>query len=110
MSKQFEFCCNLKEIFSYGNVPCDECDRSCEHLSKVCYGRRILKKDREFILKRDGACLKCNTTKKLTIDHIVPICKGGSNEINNLQTLCLKCNSDKDDKIIDYRFKQKNPI
>jgi hypothetical protein len=59
---------------------------------------------REFIFKRDGyKCLKCGSTKNLTLDHIVPVHKGGVNRLGNLQTLCRKCNSSKSIKIIDYR-------
>ena len=55
------------------------------------------------IFNRDKVCLNCGTNKNLSIDHIVPVCKGGTNDIQNLQTLCLKCNIKKQDKIIDYR-------
>lgn len=41
------------------------------------------------IFKRDGKkCLLCGTKKHLTIDHIIPISKGGGDEEDNLQTLC----------------------
>ena len=51
---------------------------------------------REKVLKRDGyKCLKCGSTKKLTLDHIVSVYNGGKNSIDNLQTLCNKCNAGK---------------
>lgn len=51
-------------------------------------------------------CLKCNKKlpfKKLTLDHIKPISRGGSSHIWNTQPLCGKCNTSKGDKEIDYR-------
>lgn len=52
----------------------------------------------------DFACLACgDKSKPLTVDHIIPISKNGSNTIDNIQPLCLSCNCSKNDKIIDYR-------
>jgi len=46
-----------------------------------------------------GYCLFCGSKNKLTIDHITPISKGGSNNEENLQCLCWKCNIKKGTKI-----------
>ena len=100
---KFEWCCNKAETFSQWTIPCDGCDRNCEHLTKVSPYRGILGKDRERLLKRDKVCLKCGTDKKLTIDHIIPISKKGSNDFSNLQTLCERCNSLKGSNVSDYR-------
>lgn len=42
-----------------------------------------------------GKCAYCGSTKNLTIDHIIPICRGGSDDIKNLQCLCRDCNRKK---------------
>lgn len=56
------------------------------------------------ILKLYGpSCLCCGEIKPLTMDHIVPISCGGSHTSDNVQPLCLTCNSSKGIQTIDYR-------
>lgn len=62
---------------------------------------------RRKILERDNyTCRYCgNSVYKepnllLEVDHIIPVSKGGKTVVDNLQTLCWKCNKQKSNKII----------
>lgn len=48
-------------------------------------------------------CLRCGEQKTLTVDHVVPLTKGGANAICNIQPLCRSCNARKKTHSIDYR-------
>jgi 5-methylcytosine-specific restriction endonuclease McrA len=40
-------------------------------------------------------CSYCGSIKDLTIDHIIPLSRGGSHSFDNLTCACLKCNAEK---------------
>lgn len=48
-------------------------------------------------------CLASGVTDGLSADHVIPLALGGSNGIENIQPLCVGCNSKKGIKAVDYR-------
>ena len=87
---------------------CESCGRVFDDLNfKLCpycgsqlatrQGRENIPRQlRHQVFQRDGyRCRECgasNDETVLEIDHIVPVARGGTNDIENLQTLCRECN------------------
>ena len=58
---------------------------------------------RAEVFRRDNhTCLKCGAEDGLSIDHILPVSRGGQNTIDNLQTLCMPYNISKGVTTISY--------
>ncbi|MBD2447815.1 HNH endonuclease [Nostoc sp. FACHB-152] len=70
---------------------------------------RIPPEVRKYVFQRDKyQCKSCGKTSietDLTIDHIIPLARGGQNDISNLHTLCWICNQQKSDKS-DHQFRR----
>jgi 5-methylcytosine-specific restriction endonuclease McrA len=65
---------------------------------------------RKYVFERDSYhCQSCGQTHgeaDLTIDHIIALAAGGSNDLSNLQTLCCRCNQQKKHHF-DPRFRRR---
>ena len=60
--------------------------------------------EEEIALLRKQQGNKCNAchrslTKRFEIDHIMPVSRGGTNSIENLELLCRRCNRSKGDML-----------
>jgi hypothetical protein len=69
--------------------------------------RRMPTRTSQLVFDRDGRkCLHCGTTQRLTIDHIWPVSRGGSDDLENLQTLCHSCNAKKGARVDAHQIDQ----
>lgn len=60
-------------------------------------------KRRKVYQKSSNYCMRCGVNVKNyrnTIDHIIPISLGGSNNVENLTCLCDKCNKEKGSELV----------
>lgn len=46
-------------------------------------------------------CFYCGAREKLTVDHVVPLSRGGSHYIDNIVPACQRCNSRKGRRTAD---------
>lgn len=58
---------------------------------------------REFCRNTCLACGRSEPAIELVPDHVVPLSRGGSDAIANIQPLCGECNTRKHTRTVDYR-------
>jgi 5-methylcytosine-specific restriction endonuclease McrA len=94
-----------------------ELQRRYPEASKVARQRRIARMAnaegnitpaqwRAVCTRYGNKCLCCGRRPPevgLTMDHVIPISKGGTHTEDNIQPLCGSCNSRKHTRILDYR-------
>lgn len=66
--------------------------------------RKTFKKIRDKVFieignKQGFRCALCGAVNNLQVDHIFPLAEGGTNDLDNLQLLCRRCNSIKSDSV-----------
>jgi len=96
--------------FSIGmdSTPCVYVRRPVRRSSK----KPIPKQLRAQVFERDSyVCLRCGCSDlhRLRADHVFPESKGGLATLENLQTLCMSCNTWKAVKTIDFRVSGGRP-
>lgn len=85
--------CGLLKYESGAFMLCKFCDVSSIRKSISASTRRAL--------LDGGCCVACGSREDLVIDHKIPVSRGGSSELVNLQPLCFKCNSSKGKKTME---------
>lgn len=73
--------------------------REAPRVAKGYTRRSISEGTRWRVWERDDfRCQHCGSRRFLSVDHIIPVSKGGRNHLDNYQTLCRACNSAKKDR------------
>ena len=72
-----------------------------KQLSMMKFVRALNKKERLHVLKIQGQhcvgprCGRYLNPREFHVDHIRPRCEGGTNNLSNLQALCISCHGKK---------------
>lgn len=62
-----------------------------------------VEKKQKILHKSKGVCAHCGKElciENMTVEHVIPLSKGGDNELSNLVALCKECNESKSNYII----------
>lgn len=69
------------------------------HENKIT-ATNVTRTQRARILERDNyTCQQCDSKEHLCVDHVIPVSRGGDSSDDNLQILCLPCNTKKSNKL-----------
>lgn len=89
--------CNTNPA-GYGATICNQC-RDANKINRTKKDIAWWMSKRKLIdsgaYEMKNYCEQCGCNEDLTIDHIKPRSKGGSDDPSNLRTLCRMCNSKK---------------
>ena len=115
-------CIILLIVISYFDKDKNDFTLSSKNNEKVDYSDAFYKEEgfgdltffKEVLIEKNGPyCEICGQTDvHLQVDHIVPISRGGLNDINNMQLLCYECHMKKHKYSFDevgYSKKRKVP-
>lgn len=50
-------------------------------------------------------CVICGESFRNEADHIIPVCKGGTSDESNLQSLCFQCNRRKGSRLTNEQLR-----
>jgi hypothetical protein len=88
---------------AYCSESCNTAAHSQTRKASRKIGARQLRIDRAYIIERDGGrCHLCGAYpegRALTIDHVMPLARGGTHTSENLRVACLSCNCSKRDRV-----------
>ena len=84
-----------------GLIPLNQGKKDSIILEEITTIRKaITEKERQAIFDRNNwRCVECGSEENLQVDHIIPFSKGGTTDLDNLQTLCRTCNRKKSNKV-----------
>ena len=92
------------DIIEDSIIPLDFIKEDSEKKEKNKISRSVISPKLRFdVLRRDKFvcqyCGACGPDVELEVDHIIPVSRGGSDDISNLKTACINCNRGKGDRV-----------
>lgn len=103
---EFKNCLFCNKRFETRNCQQKYCTHSCALKAESLRRKNISEIQSYQIFERDGfRCHYCGRSPHLdgivlTIDHLIPLVRGGTNKEENIITACNYCNSAKTNKLL----------
>lgn len=94
----------IEQLKFWGILPLKDEEYGITNQGEKKYARGSMTNSKRYdVLRRDQfQCVLCGASgseASLEIDHIIPVSKGGSDDMENLRCLCFRCNRGKQSKI-----------
>lgn len=96
---------NYKDGRTNNHEYCNWQKNERNRIKRRAFGNHTFGEFEDLKAKYNWTCPCCNKSEpeiKLTEDHIIPLSRGGSDNIENIQPLCRKCNFKKHTAIVKY--------
>jgi 5-methylcytosine-specific restriction endonuclease McrA len=79
---------------------------------RLIYKNRVPYSKKNVMIRDNNECVYCGSIRDLTIDHIVPVSRGGKTNFENCVTACRPCNNRKGSRTPNEAgmFLKKRPI
>lgn len=117
--RMFEIHSSHKRTYCYDELCRPFYDNKVRMLKR--HSTRVLKKkDRKYIsvedwinilIRFDHQCAYCPSKLDLSLDHVVPMSRGGKHTVGNIVPACRRCNGSKGDMLLsEWRYMQGLPI
>lgn len=73
--------------------------------NRVLHGKEFLITERDIRRIYSSPCIACGSTKNQSMEHLIPISRGGNHSIGNIATLCFSCNVSKGAKLfVEWKY------
>lgn len=89
-------------------------NREAKYASKHRHQARTRGREVDLVLRKEikrlyhSPCIYCGTEERITLDHLIPLSRGGNHTIGNLASACRSCNASKGNKLpIEFKVWRK---
>ena len=62
---------------------------------RLIYKHKVPYSKKNIHIRDNNECVYCGSNRELTIDHVIPVSRGGKTSFENCVTSCRKCNHKK---------------